>query len=439
MPDIILTNLSGATTPLTGTERVPMDQRVGAAISAAALTPGLGYVIVTLGSTAWAACGVPAGVTPVVGLAFTCTAAGTGTGTAQQVETVDAAASDVAALAAGAIASAVASHEAAGNPHPGYTTESEVNTIIAGLTHLDVSITGALTQDVRNDSGASMAAGTPYHVVGAVGDTSRVRVVPARADTPSTMPANGILQQALTATGGSADGHGVVGGSVTGLATAGGSEGATVWVGLTGGLGLTRPATNPQPIGTLSRIHATTGSMVVAIGPVLSTVAFTGAYSDLTMATARILARFTAGTGAVEQVGLSPGFVHVDGSLYHEQWLGYSLGGNTDASAATNVAGSSIPYKAQLLAVKLDLSEAPAGANFVVDINKGVNGSSVLSTKLSIDAGETDSTTAAVPAVISDSNIPANTYLSFDIDQVGATAGSRGKRPVVWLLLRRVL
>lgn len=100
MAEIIIGNLPApATTPLTGAERVPMDQRVGGTIAATALTPGLGYAIISLGSTNWTACGVPAGVTPVVGLVFTCSAVGTGTGTAQQVETVDAAASEIAALA----------------------------------------------------------------------------------------------------------------------------------------------------------------------------------------------------------------------------------------------------------------------------------------------------------------------------------------------------
>ena len=91
MADIFIGNLPQASA-LTGAEPVPMDQRVGGNLAANALTPGLGYAIVTLGSTNWTACGVPAGVTPAVGLVFTCSAAGTGTGTAQQVETVNAAA-----------------------------------------------------------------------------------------------------------------------------------------------------------------------------------------------------------------------------------------------------------------------------------------------------------------------------------------------------------
>jgi hypothetical protein len=170
---------------------------------------------------------------------------------------------------------------ASSDPFPVYTTGTEVSAIIAALTHLDVDITGATTQHVRNDSGATMAAGTPYHIVGTVGDTAQVRVIPARADDASTMPASGILLQQLAASGAGADGHGATSGPVSGLNTAGATEGSSIWVGLAGGISATRPATNPQVIGTFGRIHASTGSIVVAPSPVLSSVAFSGSYSDL--------------------------------------------------------------------------------------------------------------------------------------------------------------
>lgn len=170
---------------------------------------------------------------------------------------------------------------ASSDPFPVYTTGTEVSAIIAALTHLDVDITGATTQHVRNDSGATMAAGTPYHIVGTVGDTAQVRVIPARADDASTMPASGILLQQLAASGAGADGHGATSGHVSGLNTTGATEGSSIWVGLTGGISATRPATNPQVIGTFGRIHASTGSIVVAPSPVLTSVAFSGSYPDL--------------------------------------------------------------------------------------------------------------------------------------------------------------
>jgi hypothetical protein len=59
-----------------------------------------------------------------------------------------------------------------------------------------------------------------------------------------------------------------------------------------------------------------------------------------------------------------------------------------------------------------------------VDINEG--GNSILSTKLSIDAGEKTSTTAATPAVISDSSLAEDAEISFDIDAVGSTTPGKG-------------
>ena len=68
--------------------------------------------------------------------------------------------------------------------------------------------------------------------------------------------------------------------------------------------------------------------------------------------------------------------------------------------------------------VRASLSTAQSsGSIFTVDINDG--GTSVLSTKLTIDNTEKTSTTAATPAVISDSTLAANAEITIDIDQVG--------------------
>jgi len=82
-----------------------------------------------------------------------------------------------------------------------------------------------------------------------------------------------------------------------------------------------------------------------------------------------------------------------------------------------------MPFAGTLTAVKASVNTAPVGSALVVDINE--SGTSVLSTKLSIDASETTSATAAVPAVISDSALADNSIISIDIDQIGSgTAGA---------------
>jgi hypothetical protein len=57
------------------------------------------------------------------------------------------------------------------------------------------------------------------------------------------------------------------------------------------------------------------------------------------------------------------------------------------------------------------------GSIFTVDINAG--GSSVLSTKLTIDNGEKTSTSAATPVVISIASLSDDSEITIDIDQIG--------------------
>ena len=71
-----------------------------------------------------------------------------------------------------------------------------------------------------------------------------------------------------------------------------------------------------------------------------------------------------------------------------------------------------------LTEVRASLLTAQTSGNiFTVDINQ--NGTSVLSTKLTIDNTEKTSVTAATPAVISTSAITDDSEITIDIDQIG--------------------
>lgn len=83
-----------------------------------------------------------------------------------------------------------------------------------------------------------------------------------------------------------------------------------------------------------------------------------------------------------------------------------------------------MPYAFTLSSVKASVTTAPTGATIIVDINEA--GTSILSTKLSIDATEKTSATAATPAVISDTALAADAEMTFDIDQVGSTITGAG-------------
>ena len=77
-----------------------------------------------------------------------------------------------------------------------------------------------------------------------------------------------------------------------------------------------------------------------------------------------------------------------------------------------------MPRAVTLTAVRASLTTAQAsGSIFTVDINEG--GTSILSTKLTIDNTEKTSTTAATPPVISDTSLADDAEITIDIDQIG--------------------
>ena len=83
-----------------------------------------------------------------------------------------------------------------------------------------------------------------------------------------------------------------------------------------------------------------------------------------------------------------------------------------------------MPYAMTLTSVIATVNTAPTGSALQVDINEGV--SSILSTKLTIDATEKTSATAATPAVISDTALASGAEIILDIDAVGSTIAGAG-------------
>lgn len=83
-----------------------------------------------------------------------------------------------------------------------------------------------------------------------------------------------------------------------------------------------------------------------------------------------------------------------------------------------------MPFAMTLTAVRASVTTAPTGSTLIVDINESA--STILSTKLSIDASERTSTTAASAAVISDAALADDAEITIDIDQVGATIAGAG-------------
>lgn len=87
-----------------------------------------------------------------------------------------------------------------------------------------------------------------------------------------------------------------------------------------------------------------------------------------------------------------------------------------------------MPFALTVTSVRASLTTASSSGVPTFDINEG--GVSILSTKLTIDATEKTSTTAATAAVLSDTALAADAEITFDVDVAGT--GATGAK--VWLL-----
>jgi hypothetical protein len=97
---------------------------------------------------------------------------------------------------------------------------------------------------------------------------------------------------------------------------------------------------------------------------------------------------------------------------------------STAITAGTGKATFRMPHAMTLTAVRASVNTAPTGSTIVIDINE--EGTSILSTKLSIDASEKTSTTSATAAVISDTTLADDAEITIDFDQVGSTVAGKG-------------
>ena len=102
----------------------------------------------------------------------------------------------------------------------------------------------------------------------------------------------------------------------------------------------------------------------------------------------------------------------------------------SDLVAGTAKLTFRMPYAMTLTAVRASVTTAPTGATVIVDINE--NGTTILSTKLSIDATEKTSVTASSAAVISDTALADDAEITVDIDQIGSTVPGTGLK--IWLI-----
>ena len=90
----------------------------------------------------------------------------------------------------------------------------------------------------------------------------------------------------------------------------------------------------------------------------------------------------------------------------------------TALAAGTSKTTFRMPYAFNLTSVRASLTNAQtSGSTITMDINQ--NGSSILSTMITIDNNEKTSVTAATPPVISTSSLVDDAEITVDIDQIG--------------------
>jgi hypothetical protein len=141
-------------------------------------------------------------------------------------------------------------------------------------------------------------------------------------------------------------------------------------------------------------------------------------------------ARTTLGLGALAtQATITASQVSDQTNLKVIESIGIALSDETTAiTTGTAKVTIRMPYAFTLTAVRANLNTASSSGIPTVDINEA--GVSILSTKLTIDANEKTSTTAATAAVISDTSLADDAEITFDIDVAGT--GAKGLK--VWLI-----
>ena len=96
----------------------------------------------------------------------------------------------------------------------------------------------------------------------------------------------------------------------------------------------------------------------------------------------------------------------------------------TDLTTGTAKSTFRMPYAFTLSAVRASVTTAPTGSTIIVNIKE--SGTTILSSRITIDATEKTSVTATAQPVISDTALADDAEITVDIDQVGSTVAGTG-------------
>ena len=163
-------------------------------------------------------------------------------------------------------------------------------------------------------------------------------------------------------------------------------------------------------------IHFWTGAANAALGSLTSMGLFINNIPTESSPTHLLVDNATT-PGLVSRVSLN--------TLTTESFMMACSDETTALTAGTNKVKFRMPYAFTVTEVRASLSTAGTGAQLVtVDINE--SGTSILSTKITIDATETTSVTAATVPVISDASLADDAEMTVDIDLTDTGGVSKG-------------
>jgi hypothetical protein len=149
--------------------------------------------------------------------------------------------------------------------------------------------------------------------------------------------------------------------------------------------------------------------------------AFTANTVELANGTANTLSA-SGGTLSIEGVALATATSVTNKSE------SFCVAASDETTALTTGTGKTtfrMPYAFTVTGIRASVTTAPTGGSLLtVDVNEA--GTTIISTKLTFDASEKTTTTAATPPVISDSSLADDAEMSVDVDQVGSTIAGAG-------------
>jgi hypothetical protein len=163
-----------------------------------------------------------------------------------------------------------------------------------------------------------------------------------------------------------------------------------------------------------------------------------GTYSSANTLT-RTTPQASSNSGSAVNFGAGTKYVYLSSTAAHlatlintnptESFIIACSDETTAITTGTAKATFRMPYAFTVTDVRASVNTAPTGSTILIDINEG--GTTILSTKLMIDASEKTSTTAATPYVLSDTSLADDAEMTIDFDQVGSTIAGKGVKVVI--------